>query len=272
MTYFGFLAGFVVLPITVLLVWWFYNQRPSKNRFEHIREFPIGYSFLLLAAIAVLYTTPWDNYLVATRVWWYDPALVLGITIGWVPIEEYLFFMMQPILGGLFLLFLLSRRSIRPDREELKSGVRKWSLPLALTIWIVALAFLISGKPSATYLGLELAWAMPVIILQLIFGADIIWRHRRMVLVAVFTLTIYLSLADAFAIQSGVWMINPMKSLGVLLGGILPVEEFIFFLLTNTMVAFGFVLVWSPESRTRLSGIWQKIKYGQQNPFLRKEL
>ena len=23
-----------------------------------------------------VYTTPWDNYLVATNVWWYDPALV----------------------------------------------------------------------------------------------------------------------------------------------------------------------------------------------------
>jgi lycopene cyclase domain-containing protein len=272
MTYFRFLIGFVVFPIVVLLVWLLYNHRADKSRIDFIWYFPIGYSFLLLAIIAALYSTPWDNYLVATSVWWYDPSLVMGITMGWVPIEEYLFFVLQPILGGLLLLFMLKIKSIRVDNGQSKAGVHKWSLPLALTIWIVALAFLISGKPSATYLGLELAWAMPVIILQLIFGADIIWRHRRMVLVAVFALTIYLSLADAFAIQSGVWMINPMKSLGVLLGGILPVEEFVFFLLTNTMVAFGFVLVWSPESRTRLSGIWQKIKYGQQNPFLRKEL
>ena len=31
--------------------------------------------------IAVVYTTHWDNYLVATRVWWYDPALVSGIGV-----------------------------------------------------------------------------------------------------------------------------------------------------------------------------------------------
>jgi len=272
MTYFGFLAGFVVLPITVLLVWWFFNQRPGRNRFNHIRDFPIGYSFLLLAAVAVLYTTPWDNYLVATHVWWYDPALVLGITIGWVPIEEYLFFMMQPILGGLFLLFLLSRRSIRPDREKLKSGVRKWSLPLSLMVWFVALVFLIAGEPSMTYLGLELAWAMPVIILQLFFGADILWKHRRILLVEVLTLTIYLSLADAFAIQSGVWTINPEKSLGMLVVGVLPVEEFVFFLLTNTLVVFGFILIWSPESHSRLVGIWQKIRLGRHISNLRGEL
>ena len=49
------------------------------------------FALLALAAhvgMAVVYTTPWDNYLVATRVWWYDPALVTGLTLGWVPIEE----------------------------------------------------------------------------------------------------------------------------------------------------------------------------------------
>ena len=44
----------------------------------------------------------------------------------------------------------------------------------------------------------------------------------------------------------GVWTINPMKSLGILLGGVLSIEEFVFFLLTNAMVVFGFVLVWAP--------------------------
>jgi lycopene cyclase domain-containing protein len=57
--------------------------------------------------IAVVYTTPWDNYLVATGVWWYDPQLVTGLVLGWVPIEEYTFFIVQPILAGLWLLMLM---------------------------------------------------------------------------------------------------------------------------------------------------------------------
>ena len=35
-------------------------------------------------AIAFVYTTPWDNYLVAREVWGYPPGRVLA-TIGFVP-------------------------------------------------------------------------------------------------------------------------------------------------------------------------------------------
>ena len=55
-----------------------------------------------LALVALIYTTPWDNYLVATGVWWYDPRLVSGLTLGWVPAEEYCFFILQTLLTGLW--------------------------------------------------------------------------------------------------------------------------------------------------------------------------
>jgi lycopene cyclase domain-containing protein len=90
--------------------------------------------------------------------------------------------------------------------------------------------------------------------LQLGFGADILWRHRRLVLGALLPTTLYLSLADAIAINLGTWTINPQQSLHLLLGGVLPVEEAIFFLLTNTLLTFGLVLFLAPESRTRLAG------------------
>ena len=272
MTYFGFLIGFVLGPIVLLLILSLVDSQVRKWCSPDKRSLPLVYSFLIIAGIATLYTTPWDNYLVATRVWWYDPRLVLGITIGWVPLEEYLFFILQPILGGLLLIFLLSRKAFRVDGEPLRPNLRRSFVSIAVLVWIAAIFLMFAGRTATTYLGLELVWAIPAITLQLAYGADIIWRHRREVIVAVFALTIYLSLADAIAIQSGVWTINPMKSLGLLLVGILPVEEFVFFLLTNTMVGFGFVLVWSPESRTRLRGIWQKTKYGQQSPHLSKEL
>ena len=179
MTYFQFLLGFVVTPIAILIVWHYYVQLVDKSRSGLRRYIPISFSFLLMASVAILYTTPWDNYLVATQVWWYDPSLVLGVTIGWVPLEEYLFFLLQPILGGLILLLSFRCRTIRDRDALLNHGVRKWLLLLAFTIWIVALGILFAGKPSATYLGIELAWAMPVIMLQLSFGADILWRHRR---------------------------------------------------------------------------------------------
>ena len=146
MTYFGFLTAFVLIPIIILLLWLLLSRSWRSLSFA----FPIGYSFLLLATLATLYTTPWDNYLVATRVWWYDPAKVLGVTIGWVPIEEYLFFMLQPVLGGLVLLYLFSRdRSSSPGQEHAHESVpnrgekngsrfRRWSLAVAILTWIAS--------------------------------------------------------------------------------------------------------------------------------------
>jgi lycopene cyclase domain-containing protein len=283
MTYLGFLTGFVLIPIILLLIWLLYQRWQGSWR-PYLITFPIGYSFLLLAVLAILYTTPWDNFLVATRVWWYDPAKVLGVTIGWVPVEEYLFFMLQPVLGGLVLLYLFSRdQSSIPEQEHAQeSGVnrdekkgwrfRRWSLAIVFGIWITSLATLITGEATMTYLSLELAWALPVIMLQLAFGGDILWQQRWKVVFAITLLTIYLSAADALAIQSGVWTINPQKSLEMLLGGVLPVEELVFFLLTNIMVAFGFVLIWAPQSAVRLERIWGTIKSRLHAQPLSKEL
>jgi lycopene beta-cyclase len=55
----------------------------------------------LHAVIAFVYTTPWDNYLVYREVWGYPPGRVLG-TIGYVPVEEYAFFVIQTLATGLF--------------------------------------------------------------------------------------------------------------------------------------------------------------------------
>lgn len=95
MTYSLFLILFVILPTVVL----FFLMRRTI-RWRHVGLLAI------LATIAVVYTTPWDNYLVATGVWYYDPKLVMGITLGYVPIEEYTFFILQTFMSGMFALLL----------------------------------------------------------------------------------------------------------------------------------------------------------------------
>lgn len=260
MTYLGFLTAFVVIPILLLSIWLLIDRRAKKSRSRISQNFRLGYSFMILVSLALAYTTPWDNYLVATNVWWYDAPSVIGVKIGWVPLEEYLFFILQPMLGGLLLILFLSRKSAKGERKPLKSGVRANLILFAILTWLGGIALLFSKIPGATYLGLELAWAMPVIILQLIFGIDLLWKHWRSLLAVVMGFTIYLSAADAYAIQSNIWTINPQQSFGLLLGGVLPVEELVFFLLTNIMVAFGFVLLWLPESHVRLAEIRRTMK------------
>jgi lycopene cyclase domain-containing protein len=98
MTYLQFLLIFVCVPL-VLLAW---------QLRRHLRR--VHLSMLIgLATIALVYTTPWDNYLVATRVWYYDPMLVLNLRLGYVPIEEYAFFILQTFLTGLFAIWLWQR-------------------------------------------------------------------------------------------------------------------------------------------------------------------
>ncbi len=224
-------------------------------------------AIFLHVVIALIYTTIWDNYLVATRVWWYDPALVTGLTIAYVPIEEYTFFILQPILAGLWLLFLLRHLKLRSwsaqETWQTWPSATTWAVvAVSAVIWLGSVFLLASGWQPGIYMGLELAWAVPPIAMQVAFGADILWRYRRLVALVIIPLTLYLSIADAIAIAGGIWTISPQKSVGLLLGGILPVEEFLFFLLTTTLVTFGVTLVLAQASQERIrrSALFGKLK------------
>jgi lycopene cyclase domain-containing protein len=206
-----------------------------------------------LILIAVLYTTPWDNYLVATGVWKYDPALVAGITLGWVPLEEYLFFILQPILTGLWTLYLAQRLRRRGTASADLPQIRWISIGVLVGLWSIAAAIIIANWRPGIYLSLQFVWALPPLMLQLAFGADILWRQRVVVLLAILFTTFYLSAADWLAIRSGIWMIDPDQPFNLFLGKYLPVEEFIFFLLTNTLVVFGLLLGLATESWPRLA-------------------
>lgn len=251
MTYFGFLAVFLVLPI-IVFAWIAYRDR--KNTLTQIRRLPL-WMIGLHVVIAVVYTTPWDNYLVATRVWWYDPELVTGIVFGWVPIEEYTFFVLQPILVGLWLAFWIARLELPPTEQALSQRFRWSAFTVLALIWLGGTYLLISGWKPGTYLGLELAWALPPMLLQFGYGADILKKHWRLVLLGVLVPTVYLSAADFLAIGWGTWTIDPEQSTGILLGGVLPIEEAVFFLVTNSLITLGITLIWAPESRVRLEKI-----------------
>jgi lycopene beta-cyclase len=253
MTYFMFLGIFLVIPILMLLARLTY-ERGSYNIGKTIASdtkvitLVIGLHIIL----AVTWTTPWDNYLVATRVWWYDIALVNGATIGYVPVEEYTFFVLQPIMTGLWLIFLMPRLYNSSDSKDYSNkGIRIIATFIVGGIWLISLGLLFSELKQFTYLSLELAWALPPMLIQLAFGADILWKQRKLVLSAIASVTVFLSLADLIAIGMGTWTIDPAQSTGILLANILPIEELIFFLLTNILIVFGTTLALADESKTR---------------------
>jgi lycopene cyclase domain-containing protein len=95
MSYSLFLILFVCIPIVALT----FVMR-KLIRWPHLLL------LVVMVVIAVIYITPWDNYLVASGVWYYDPRLVLNIILGYLPIEKYLFFVLQTLLTGLFVFWL----------------------------------------------------------------------------------------------------------------------------------------------------------------------
>jgi lycopene cyclase domain-containing protein len=252
MTYFGFLGVFLCIPIAILalIAWW--DERRGRKLPAVLSSWSPYAVIAAICVVALVYTTPWDNYLVATRVWWYHPELVTGIVIGWVPIEEYTFFVLQPILTGLWLVFLARRLSPPPLAITTPHAARqRWVGLAALTVlWVISVVILFMGKQPLTYIALLLAWALPPLMLQVGFGGDILWHYRKLILLTIIPVTVYLCVADAIAIESGTWTINPEQSVNFFVGG-LPVEEIVFFFVTNVMITVGTTLVLARQSQAR---------------------
>jgi lycopene cyclase domain-containing protein len=209
--------------------------------------------------LAVVYTTPWDNYLVATGVWYYNPKLVTGLVIGYVPIEEYTFFVVETILSGLWWWFLARRLS--PPTAEFKPNkklvtVSSGSLVL---IWIVFTYLFFSDNQPITYLSITLFWALPAILPQLLFGADILWHYRKLVFWAIMVPGTYLSLMDIVALKDTTWSISPAQTTGILFFGILPLEEVVFFFITNVLIIFGMTLLLANVSAGRYEAVKQTL-------------
>lgn len=187
--------------------------------------------------IAFVYTTPWDNYLVYREVWYYGPDRVL-FTIGYVPIEEYLFFILQPIMTGLLLYVMLQRHTVKPMAPEATRwvGVAMYGL-----ISAIGAGLLLSGWDRGLYMGLILAWAGPVLAGLWYYGGPHFWAQRKPALLTIGLSTSYLWVADKLAIQWGIWDITLETSLGWRPFG-LPIEEATFFLVTNLLCVQGILL------------------------------
>jgi lycopene beta-cyclase len=250
-----------ILPLIALLALWAYldvrRGKPLAGSVGHNTRAAL-LSIVIHIFLAVAYTTPWDNYLVYRKVWGYPEGNVL-FTIGYVPFEEYLFFVFQTVIAALTL-FTVARYYDPPDAVLKGDGskVRWTGVMIALAIMIFGAVCLLF--PKGTYVGLILVWAMPVLMLQLGFGADILLRRWRIVLTSVALPTVYLWLADRYAIvEGGIWWINPELTTGIAPFG-LPIEEALFFLMPNLFVTFGITLGLHSAAFQRAKGWFQRAK------------
>ena len=276
MTYFSFLLHFLVIPILVFLAitYWDHKNKKQIADFQNGRAVWIGIGIHIL--LAVIYTTPWDNYLVATSVWYYSPKLVTGWVIGYVPIEEYTFFVLETILSGLWWWFLAQRYSFAsslPGGEGFAPNKKLVyrSTCLLAPLWFLSTYLLFFGEPKWTYLSLILFWALPPIFVQLLFGADILWHYGKLVFWGIVVPGTYLSLMDIVALKETTWSISASQTTGVLFFGILPLEEVLFFFITNMLIIFGLTLLLANVSQERFALIKKQVQSHPEGRQRRKE-
>ncbi|MFX0015990.1 MAG: lycopene cyclase domain-containing protein [Promethearchaeota archaeon] len=259
LSYFTFLLIFIGLPLAVVTILYRRKyQEGEENQKTMIKRILIALTILIV--VAITYTTPWDNFLVENAIWYYENSKIIGILIGFVPIEEYAFFVFQTLLIGLIFGWIQLQKTNKDNHYDLKQNLRLISSLSFFIIWLVSFIIFINKIESLTYLNLILLWGIPPIIIQLIYGADILWLSRRDLISVISVSTIYLAVVDAIAIGEGVWTININTSTGILLAGMLPIEEFLFFLVTNILITFGLILMIDSRSIDRFNGFYTRIK------------
>lgn len=226
MTYLQFHLVFVLPPLLGLA--WLTRTHGSALRYGLVG---------LLAAVAVIYTFPWDAELIRRGVWGYPEGRVLG-TVGGIPVEEVAFFVLQPLLAGLWTLWVVGRA---PVPSVPLGSVAQRVAGAALGLGLAALGLFALRADAGTYLGLMLAWVGPVIAVQWGYGGPGLVRMSRWWALGIGVPTLYLCLADRVAIALGIWHFDPALVTGWTVLG-LPFEEGFFFFATTTLVVQGLLL------------------------------
>lgn len=202
----------------------------------------------IVLAIVMLFTTGWDNYAVWKGIWGFPRERYI-FRIGCLPLEEYLFFVLQSaevimltywmigtdrrnsldfqyaggtmgVLGGLFALWVIFGISMRGVLKRVKRWHYGWHL---------------------------LYWFVPVVLLQWIIGWNVLLPRWDWVLIPTLIVGTYLSWADFMAIGRGIWHFDEKQILGIRVAGVMPWEEVAFFYITSLLVAQSFLLL-LPES------------------------
>lgn len=229
-TYVEFHALFVVPALAVLVG---AVGLRSRRTASDVRPLAVA----VIALVAMLYTAPWDNYLILRGVWSYGTDSVAAV-VWHAPVEEYLFILLQPMVAALWL-HLISPGVPPDDATVVSRRDRAVGVAAGTCVALVGVALLTSA--STFYLGAILAWSGPVLALQWAVGWPYLLARWRTYLVGITAPTLYLWIADRVALASGVWILSERYTTGLSLLG-LPIEEALFFLVTNAFVIQGLLL------------------------------
>jgi len=203
-----------------------------------------AFGVVLVAAMA--FTTPWDNLAVKWGIWGF-PRKKYSFRLGYLPIEEYAFFLLQSAN-----VMLAERALFRffPDWQtgrEVSIGVLTPILLGASVIpWVLGVFQLRwlrrKAGPRVNY-AVHLAWFLPFLYFQWVLAPLLFGEHAALLALLAGAFGVYYTAADLVAVRAGLWYFDDKQVTGAKLAGILPWEEIAFFFLTSLLVAQSYLLL-----------------------------
>jgi putative membrane protein len=195
---------------------------------------------------AVVFTTPWDNIAARRGIWGFPPDKY-SLRLGWLPVEEYLFFVLQT-LNVLFAIRVLFHLYPNWHRMEFTTPTSWTILCLVASVptWIIiGLQMRQWGraKGSRVNYALHLAWFLPVIYFQWVLAPNLFGVHAGLLALVTLGFGIYYTIADYIAVRAGLWFFDEKQITGWKIAGVLPWEEVAFFFLTSLLVAQSYLLL-----------------------------
>ncbi|PTX99727.1 hypothetical protein DB346_18075 [Verrucomicrobia bacterium LW23] len=207
--------------------------------------------------IVMVFTTPWDNAAAAWGIWGF-PREKYTLRIGWLPVEEYAFFLLQTLA------VILSLRAWLAAAPAWRTGLQlAWAdfpacpacAGAAVAVWIASGLWLWRRHAAGgiarrwNYALHLLYWFAPVLALQWIAAPQVLAPHTLLLALVTLVFGTYYTAADLAAVRGGTWHFDEAQITGWKLRGILPWEEIAFFFLTSLLIAQSWLLLAPPWAR-----------------------
>ena len=209
-------------------------------------------AFALVLLAVMIFTTPWDNLAAKWGIWGF-PREKFTARIGFLPVEEYAFFLLQ---SANVMLAVRACFHFFPDwlsGVETEVGAFLWICLVASIIpWIMiafALRWLRRKAGTRVNYAVHLAWFLPVIYSQWVLANALFQDHTGLLVLITMMFGIYYTLADLVAVRGGTWYFDEKQITGLKLAGVLPWEEIAFFFLTSLLVAQSYLLLLPADLR-----------------------
>ncbi|KAI8069654.1 Lycopene beta-cyclase [Gongronella butleri] len=206
----------------------------------HCAQDRVKYLFLISMALAT--ATPWDNYIVYHRAWWYCPSCVTAV-IGYVPLEEYMFFaimtMMTVSFANLVMRWQLPAFFLKSSMSSFQNHCLRF-IPITGFLAVGMKAWALAVPNTPLFYGACILWYTCPVLGLLWFGAGpYICRRWKAVALSILIPTFYLCWVDKVAIHAGTWRISERTTTKIMVVPHLPLEEAMFFFLINVVLVFA---------------------------------